>query len=237
MWLRDGCLNQRSFCVYAEMWELDSAQFLSLAFVSVPTSLLLFFSESIPSFPPFASLISFQYTLFVYNPPSLPFLPTLFLLPLLPSFFPPHFLMSIYYGNSCIFFLTFVFFAFFFCSQCSCRRTRPTRCCGGCAGPTSCWRRWSRGTSSGSAARRSATTRRLARPSRMTRRRWGFGRQIVSWLQFLNTSNINIIKHLPHILDGHPPNRSCIVCVFTVPHQSQFLYKNSNTLQLKMQEQ
>lgn len=58
-------------------------------------------------------------------------------------------------------------------SQCSCRQTWPTRCCGGCAGPTSCWRRWSRATSRGSAARRSARTRRRAKHLRMMKRRWG----------------------------------------------------------------
>lgn len=56
-------------------------------------------------------------------------------------------------------------------SQCSCRRTRPTQCCAGCAGPTSCWRKWSRVAFRGSAARRSAPTRRPARLLRTTRRR------------------------------------------------------------------
>lgn len=51
MWPRDGCLNQRSFCFYAEMWALGSARLCSTAFVSVPTSLplpfLFFFGISI----------------------------------------------------------------------------------------------------------------------------------------------------------------------------------------------
>lgn len=52
MWPRDGCLNQRSFCFYAEMWALGSAQLCSTAFVSLPTSpspffFLLFFGISI----------------------------------------------------------------------------------------------------------------------------------------------------------------------------------------------
>ena len=49
----------------------------------------LFFSESIPSFPPFASLISFQYTLFVYNTPFLfPSSPRISTYPYFPPFSP-----------------------------------------------------------------------------------------------------------------------------------------------------
>lgn len=91
MWPRDACLNQRSFCFYAEMWALDSAQLFSIAFVLVPTSLLLlfFFAFKKNLYPlflllPHSSL--FQYSVCLY-PPLLYFLPMLFCLPLLSSFF------------------------------------------------------------------------------------------------------------------------------------------------------
>lgn len=147
-------------------------------------------------------------TLFAYTPP--PLLPH-HAVPLTPTFllFFSNFLVSACYLNSCIFFshisqfniLSSTLPLCFFspcpllllppATQCSCRRTRPTRCCDGCAGPTSCWRRWSRVTSSGSAARRSAPMRRPVRLLRTMRRRWGDDRQITSHLQFFMSSRLN----------------------------------------------
>lgn len=115
-----------------------------------PSPFFLFFSASLSSFPPSASLsilsLCFNFPPFASSPMLFRLL-THFYLPLFLS----HFLVSTCYLDSCIYFLThlsilhpFPLYALMFVSpssQCSCRRTRPTRCCDGCAGPTSCWRR------------------------------------------------------------------------------------------------
>lgn len=158
-------------------------------FQSPPLSLSLFWHH----FPSSASLLCLYFPFF---PSSL----MLFRLLTHPSFrlFPSHFLVSSCYLDPRVFShisqcnITILVFALpQTLSQCSCRQTRPTQCCDGCAGPTSCWRRWSRATSSGSAARRSAHTRRPARLLRTMRRRWGNERQIISDLQFLLSSRPN----------------------------------------------
>lgn len=140
-------------------------------------------------FPLFLLLLHFQYTLSCLNPPPSLSPPCCLLTDTATLFFLPLFFLSLLV-YLCFLFLTHLTILHPFppsalvfdspsspslspVSQCSCRRTRPTRCCTGCAGPTSCWRRWSRVTSRGSAARRSAPTRRHARLSRTTRRRWG----------------------------------------------------------------
>lgn len=92
---RDGCLNQRTFCFYAEMWALGCSQLCSAAFVSVPTSLPLpyfgIFSTCLSFFPSSASFLSSSI------PPPCHFILHAVLLtssPLVFPFFSCHFLLS-----------------------------------------------------------------------------------------------------------------------------------------------
>lgn len=72
MWPRDGCLNQRSFCFYAEMWALSSAGLCCLCF-DPPLSFLDFLSISVPLaslslclIPPPSLLCSFLLSCFFF---------------------------------------------------------------------------------------------------------------------------------------------------------------------------
>lgn len=104
MWPIDGCLNQKSFCFYAEMWALDSTQLLSIAFVLVPTSPLSpFFALFL--LQPHWSL--FQSCLLLPPSPSSPLLSP-HAVPLYPTFlfFPLYFLVCPCYPASCVVFVS-----------------------------------------------------------------------------------------------------------------------------------
>lgn len=109
MWPIDGCLNQKSFCFYAEMWALDSTQLLSIAFVLDPTSPLSPFFFAL--FRPSASLVSLS-ILFAFTP--IPLVPLCFLLMLFrftllssfPPFSPLYFLVCTCYPDSCVVFVS-----------------------------------------------------------------------------------------------------------------------------------
>lgn len=90
MWPRDGCLNQRSFCFYAEMWALSSAGLCCLCF-DPPLSLFWIFSASL------SLLLHLEHAFFLPNSSPVAAL-------LIPTFL-FCFLLSACYLDSCIFYL------------------------------------------------------------------------------------------------------------------------------------
>lgn len=135
IWQRDGCLNQRSFCLYVEMWALTSARLGCLCFsphlAPLPIFLIILFPASLSFLPPFQWRLN-----------SSPMLFCLLTRPHFPVIFIPFLSLLV---DQCIFF--FPLLAPVFASsllhsfQCSCQQKRPTRSCGGCAGPTFFWRK------------------------------------------------------------------------------------------------